>query len=390
MPNPVIVEAVRTPIGKRNGWLSGLRASDLLGTTQVELVKRAGIDPASVEQVVGGCVTQAGEQAFNVTRIAWLSQSLPFEVAATTVDCQCGSSQQANNFVSNLIAAGAIDVGIGCGIEVMSRVGLGANAAHGPGRAIPSDFPWDMPDQFMAAERIAEKRGITRQDVDALGLASQQNAARAVAEDRFAREIVPVEAPVVGEEGPMGEHAGETQLVTRDQGPRETTAEGLAKLKAVMPDGMHTAGNSSQISDGASAVLWMSEERAKADGFRPRARIVAQALVGSDPYFHLDGPVEATARVLKKSGMTIADIDLFEVNEAFASVVLSWARVHEPDMDKVNVNGGAIALGHPVGATGSRLITTILHELERRDATYGLVSMCCGGALATATIIERL
>ena len=200
----------------------------------------------------------------------------------------------------------------------------------------------------------------------------------AVAEDRFAREIVSVEAPVVGEEGVWGEHAGEKIVVSKDQGPRDTTAEGLAKLKPVLPDGMHTAGNSSQISDGAAAVLWMSEERAKAEGFRPRARVVAQVLVGSDPYYHLDGPIAATTKVLAKAGMTMKDIDLFEVNEAFASVVMSWARVHDADMDKVNVNGGAIAIGHPVGATGSRLITTILHELERSDKTYGLVSMCCG------------
>ena len=390
MGEPVIVEAVRTPIGKRNGWLSGLRAADVLGAAQVELVKRSGIDPGTVEQLVGGCVTQAGEQGFNVTRTAWLLSGLPYEVAATTVDCQCGSSQQANHFVANLIAAGAIDVGIGCGVETMSRIPLGANAGSGNGRAIPEDLPYDMPDQFTAAERIAQKYGITRQDVDWLGLVSQQKAAVAVAEDRFAREIVPVEAPIVGEEGPRGGHSGERILVNKDQGPRETTAEGLAKLKPVLPDGMHTAGNSSQISDGAAAVLWMSEERAKAEGLRPRARIVAQALVGSDPYYHLDGPIAATSKVLEKAGMTIGDIDLFEVNEAFASVVLSWGRSHEVDWDKVNVNGGAIALGHPVGATGSRLITTIVHELERRDATFGLVSMCCGGALATGTIIERL
>ncbi len=390
MGQPVIVEAVRTPIGKRNGWLSGLRAADVLGATQVEVVKRAGIDPGSVEQVVGGVVTQAGEQGFNVTRTAWLLQGLPYEVAGTTVDCQCGSSQQANHFVANLITSGAIDVGIGCGVETMSRVPLGANAAAGVGRAIPEDLPYDLPTQFVAAERIAKKYGITREDTDWLGLVSQQKAAVAVAEDRFAREIAPIEAPVVGEEGPRGEHTGERRIIAKDQGPRDTTAEGLAKLKPVLPDGTHTAGSSSQISDGAAAVLWMSEERAKADGLRPRARIVAQALVGSDPYYHLDGPIAATAKVLEKAGMTIGDIDLFEVNEAFASVVLSWGRTHDVDWDKVNVNGGAIALGHPVGATGSRLITTILHELERRDATYGLVSMCCGGALATGTIIERL
>jgi acetyl-CoA C-acetyltransferase len=243
-----------------------------------------------------------------------------------------------------------------------------------------------MPDQFGAAERIAQKRGIGREDVDRFGLLSHQKALRAQAEGRFDRELAPLEAPVVGPDGPTGE----VQVVNRDGGPRESTLEGLAKLKPVMPDGIHTAGNSSQISDGAAAVLWMSEDRARAEGLRPRARMVAQALVGSDPYYHLDGPVEATARVLAKAGMAMGDIDLFEVNEAFASVVLSWASVHQPDMDKVNVNGGAIALGHPVGATGSRLITTALHELERSDQTLALVSMCCGGALATATIIERL
>jgi acetyl-CoA C-acetyltransferase len=390
MARPVIVEAARTPIGKRNGWLSGLRAPDLLGAAQVEVVKRSGIDPSVVEQVTGGCVTQAGEQGFNVTRTSWLLAGMPYETAATTVDCQCGSSQQANHFINNLIAAGAIDVGIACGVEAMSRVPLGVNAKHGPGRAIPEDLPYDMPDQFTAAERIAEKYGITRADVDWLGLVSQQKAAVAVAEDRFAREIFAIEAPIVGEEGPMGEHAGERQVISKDQGPRETTAEGLAKLNPVIPGGMHHAGNSSQISDGAAAVLWMSEERAKAEGLRPRGRIVAQVLVGSDPYYHLDGPIAATTKVLAKAGMTMKDIDLFEVNEAFASVVMSWAKALDADMDRLNVNGGAIALGHPVGATGSRLITTILHELERRDATYGLVSMCCGGALATGTIIERL
>jgi acetyl-CoA C-acetyltransferase len=273
----------------------------------------------------------------------------------------------------------------------MSRIPLGANAsAPGVGRAMPADLPYDMPDQFTAAERIATKYGISRADVDWLGLESQKKAAVAQAEDRFAREIVPIEAPIVGEEGPRGEHTGDKIVVSKDQGPRDTTAEGLAKLKPVLPDGMHTAGNSSQISDGAAAVLWMSEDRAKAEGLKPRARVVAQVLVGSDPYYHLDGPIAATTKVLAKAGMTIKDIDLFEVNEAFASVVFSWGKEHGVDWDKVNVNGGAIALGHPVGATGSRLITTILHELERTDKTYGLVSMCCGGALATGTIIERL
>ena len=383
---PVIVEAVRTPIGKRNGWLSGLHPAEILAQAQIGVLEKAGVEPKDLEQIVGGCVTQAGEQGSNVTRNAWLSLGHTPEVACTTVDCQCGSGQQANNFVAGLIEIGAIDVGIGCGVEAMSRVGLGANVMNGPGSSRTPHFTWDMPDQFGAAERIADKRGITREDVDALGLASQQGACRAVAENRFEREILPVTAPVVGPEGPTEE----TQTVSADQGPRESTLEGLAKLRPVLEGGRHTAGNSSQISDGAAAVLWMSEDRAKAAGLRPRARIRQTVLVGSDPYYHLDGPVDATASVLKKSGMAMSDIDLFEVNEAFASVVLSWASVHQPDMGKVNVNGGAIALGHPVGCTGSRLITTALHELERADLNTALISMCCGGALATATILERI
>jgi acetyl-CoA C-acetyltransferase len=388
MPEPVIVEAVRTPIGKRNGWLAGMHPAQLLAAAQKEAVTRAGIDPTSVEQVVGGCVTQAGEQAANVARNAWLSTGFGYEVAATTVDCQCGSGQQANNFIAGLIAAGAIDVGIGCGVEAMSRVGLGANVYNGPGFFQPPDWSWDNPNsQFEAAERIARNREITREEVDAFGVASQKKAARAWEEQRFDREVAGVEAPVLGEDG---KPTGEMKLIMKDQGLRDATMEGLATLKPVQEGGIHTAGNSSQISDGAAAVLWMSSERAHQLGLKPRARIVAQLLVGSDPYYLLDGPVEATSRVLKKAGMTMSDIDIFEVNEAFASVALSWARVHNPDMDKVNVNGGAIALGHPVGATGSRLITTALHELERADKSTALISMCCGGALATGTIIERL
>ncbi len=387
MHTPVIVEAVRTPIGKRNGWMSGFHATELLALSQKGVIERAGIDPKEIEQVVGGCVTKAGEQSFNITRNAWLAAGMPYETAGTTVDCQCGSSQQANNFIHGIMSAGFIEVGIACGVEAMSRVGLGAESLNGPGSSRPPDFPWDMPDQFAAAERIAEKRGITRQDVDALGLRSQQNAARAHQQGRFEREILPVDAPVIGEDG---QPTGEKRRVTSDQGPRASTAEGLAKLNPVLPDGMHTAGNSSQISDGSAAVLWMTEERARAAGLRPRARIRAQVLVGSDPYYHLDGPVDSTFKVLKQAGMSMSDIDLFEVNEAFASVVLSWASVHKPDLDRLNVNGGAIALGHPVGATGSRLITTALHELERNDQNVALVVMCCGGALATATILERV
>jgi acetyl-CoA C-acetyltransferase len=387
MPNPVIVEAVRTPIGKRNGWLSGLHPAQLLARAQTEVIRRAGIAPELVEQIVGGCVTQAGEQGGNVTRNAWLSTGLPFTVAATTVDCQCGSSQQANNFVAGLIATGAIDIGIACGVEAMSRVPLGANVINGPGYYQPADWPWDNPQtQFEAAERIARNRGISREDIDWLGLVSQQKAARAAAEGRFQREIVPVTAPIMAEGAPTSE----TMNVDKDQGIRETTMEGLASLKPVAEGGIHTAGTSSQISDGAAAVLWMSEDKAKELGLKARARIITQALVGSDPYYLLDGPIAATERVLQRSGMSMSDIDIFEVNEAFAAVVMSWASVHKPDMDKVNVNGGAIALGHPVGATGSRLITTALHELERTNKGVALISMCCGGALATGTILERM
>ncbi len=386
MTQPVIVEAVRTAIGKRNGALSGMHPAELLGAAQVELIKRTGFDPSEVEQVFGGCVTQAGEQSFNITRTAWLGQGLPYEVAATTIDCQCGSSQQANHLAAGLVSSGALEVAIACGIEAMSRVGLGANVVNGPGRPFPAGFPLETPDQFHAAERIAEKYKVSRSDADALGLESQRKAAQAWAEGRFDREVFAVEAPVIGPDGATGD----VQVVERDQGLRDTTEEGLAALKPVLSDGIHTAGTSSQISDGAAAVLWMSGEKAKAAGLRPRARILAQALVGSDPYFQLDGPIAATTKVLAKAGLTIPDIDIFEVNEAFASVVCSWQKVHGVDWDKVNVNGGAIALGHPVGATGSRLITTALHELERQDGNLALISMCCGGGLATGTILERI
>lgn len=387
MGTPVIVEAVRTPIGKRGGWLSGLHAAELLGAAQKGIVDRAGIDPTLVEQVIGGCVTQAGAQSNNVTRTAWLAAGLPWQVGATTIDCQCGSAQQANHLIAGLIATGAIDVGIACGVEAMSQVPLGANVGTAAGPRRPASWDIDMPDQFNAAERIAKRRGLTREDLEVLGVQSQARAKQAWEEGRFDREIVPVTAPVIGEDK---QPTSEMNVVSRDQGLRDTTAESLAKLKPVLEGGTHTAGTSSQISDGAAAVMLMDEDRARALGLKPRARIVSQALVGAEPEYHLDGPVQATSRVLEKAGMKIGDLDLFEVNEAFASVALSWAQVHGPDMDKVNVNGGALALGHPVGSTGSRLITTALHELERRDASTALITMCAGGALATGTIIERI
>jgi acetyl-CoA C-acetyltransferase len=376
MGSPVIVAAARTPIGRRRGVLSGLHAAEILGVALRGVLDRGGVDPALVEQVIGGCVTQAGEQSNNITRTAWLHAGLPEATGATTVDCQCGSAQQATHLVAGLIATGAIDVGVACGVEAMSRVPLRANIGDGAGMPRPDSWDIDLPNQYLAAERIATRRGLTRAQVDQFGLRSQNRAAAAWAEGRFDREVVPVPA------------AGGT--VTRDEGLRDTSLPALAGLKPVLPDGLHTAGTSSQISDGAAAVALMDEDRAKELGLRPRARILAQCLVGAEPYYHLDGPVRATERVLERTGMKIGDLDLFEVNEAFASVVLSWAAVHEPDPERVNVNGGAIALGHPVGSTGTRLITTALHELERRDATTALVTMCAGGALSTGTILERL
>ncbi|RFU42649.1 steroid 3-ketoacyl-CoA thiolase [Actinomadura logoneensis] len=386
MGTPVIVEAVRTPLGKRNGWLAGLKAQAVLAHTVNALLARAGLDGAEVEQVFVGCVTQAGEQGGHVGRYAWLYSGQPWQAGVTTLDAQCGSSQQAVHLAAAQVAAGTVDVAVGCGVEVMSRSPLGSNVL--PAKPRPDDWSIDMPNQFEAAERIAARRGLSRDDVDAFGLRSQQLAAKAWADGRFDREIAPIDAPVLDAEG---NPTGETRTVVRDQGLRETTREGLAGLRPVLGEGaLHTAGTSSQISDGAAAVLVMDEAKARALGLRVRARIRSQALVGSEPYYHLDGPVQSTERVLSRTGMSMRDVDITEINEAFASVVLSWASVHEPDMDTVNVNGGAIALGHPVGATGARLLTTALHELERRDAATALVTMCCGGALSTATIIERL
>jgi acetyl-CoA C-acetyltransferase len=383
MGTAVIVEAVRTPVGKRGGVLAGLHAAEILGSAQTALLDRAGLAPSTVEQVAGGCVTQAGEQSNNITRTAWLHAGLPHAAGCLTLDAQCGSAQQAAHLVAGLIAADAIGVGIACGVEAMSRVPLRAAVMGGGtdvGTPRPPSWHIDLPNQFLGAERIAQRRGLSRAETDAFGLRSQTLAQAAWAEGRFDREVVPVKAP--GEAG--------TRVVDRDEGLRETSLTGLARLKPVVEGGLHTAGTSSQISDGAAAVLLADADRARSLGLRPRARILAQCLVGAEPYYHLDGPVQATERVLERSGMTMGDIDLFEVNEAFASVVLSWLAVHGADPDRVNVNGGAIALGHPVGSTGARLLTTALHELERRGAGTALITMCAGGAMATATIIERL
>lgn len=391
MTNIVIVDAVRTPIGKRNGGLSTLHPAEVLAKVQKAIIERTGVDPADVGQVVGGCVSQVGEQAFNITRTAWLSAGLPLSVAATTVDTQCGSSQQATNLATALVGSGVVDSAIACGVEVMSRIPIGSNGNKnlGLGVPIPKTYfeQYEMTSQFEGAERIADKWGITRDDTDAFGFASQQRAAQAWAEDRFAGQYITVESPDIDAEG----NVVGTRTVARDEGLRETTLEKLATLKPVAREnGVHTAGNSSQISDGAAAVMLMTEERAAALGLTPRARIVDTCLVGVDPVLMLTGPIDATQRLLARTGLSIDDIDTFEINEAFASVVLAWAKEVGADLAKTNPNGGAIALGHPLGGTGAFLMTKALYELERTGGRYGLVSMCCGGGLGTGTIIERL
>jgi len=386
----VICEAVRTPIGRRGGGLSTMHSADLLGVALGELIARSGIDPAEVGQLIGGCVSQVGQQSFNVTRTAWLTAGLPISTAATTVDSQCGSSQQATNFATSLIGSGVVDVAVACGVEVMSRVPMGSSLGEGVGKAIPKSYfeKYEWTTQFEGAERIAEKWGITRDETDALGLLSQQRAAQAWAEDRFSTQIVEVDAPDLGEDG---KPTGTTHRVTKDEGLRETTLEALSQLKPVArEDGVHTAGTSSQIADGAAAVLLATREKAEALGLTPRARVVDTCLVGSDPILMLTGPIDATHHLLERNSMTMDDIDLVEINEAFASVVLAWQKETGADLAKVNPNGGAIGMGHPLGGTGAILTTKAVHELERSDLGTALVTMCCGGGLATGTLLERI
>jgi acetyl-CoA C-acetyltransferase len=386
----VIVEAVRAPLGRRNGALATVHPADLLGLVQRAAIERAGIDPLAVGQVIGGCVSQVGEQTFNIARTAWLSAGLPMEVAGTTVDSQCGSSQQASNLATAMVASGVVDVALACGVESMSRIPLGSGVGKDLGRPNPPSYRdhYELTSQFEGAERIADKWGVTRADCDAFGLMSQRRAQQAWAEGRFEREVLPVDAPDVDAEG---KPTGTTHHVSRDEGLRETSLEALAKLKPVgRENGVHTAGSSSQITDGAAAVLLTTARKARELGLKPRARVVDQCLVGVDPVLMLTGPIDATRRMMERTGLTIDDFDTIEINEAFASVVLAWEREVKPDMDHVNPNGGAIALGHPVGATGARLITTALHELERIDGQYALVTMCCGGGLGTGTVLERV
>ncbi len=381
----VIVEAVRTPVGRgheEKGYYKDVHPSTLLAKVYSEVIDRAGIDASEVEDVVAGCVQQFGEQGMNIGRNAWLEAGLPIETPATTVDRQCGSSQQAVNFAAALVASGVHDVVIGGGVEHMGHISFADGAQvmseHGAAYSPELMAKYDLIPQGLSAEMIAEQWEIPRSELDELGVRSQRLAARATEEGRFEREIVPFQVN------------GDTY--TTDQGIRpDTNIEGLSKLKTVFKeDGTITAGNSSQISDGAAAVLLMTREKAEELGLTPRARIVDQTTVGVDPVIMLTGPIPATQKLLERNAMKISDIDLIEVNEAFASVVAAWRRELDPDMDKVNVNGGAIALGHPLGGSGARLITTLLHEMERSDAETGLVTMCCGGGLGTGTLIERV
>ncbi len=380
----VIVEAARTPVGRghpEKGYYKDLHPSNLLARTYAELISRAGIDPAEVGDVIAGCVQQWGEQAINIGRNAWLEAGLPEEVPATTVDRQCGSAQQAVNFAATLIASGVHDVAIGGGVEHMGKNSF-AKAGEMMGEYGMAFSPelmkqYDLIPQGLSAEMIADKWEIPRSELDEFGLRSQQLAQQAARQGRFEREMIPMQV------------GGDTYVT--DQGLRETTLEGLASLRpAFKEDGKITAGNSSQVSDGAAAVLLMAREKADALGLKPRARIFDITTVGVDPVIMLTGPIPATEKLLDRNGMKIDDIDLIEINEAFASVVAAWQRELEPDMDRVNVNGGAIALGHPLGSTGARLITTLLHEMERTDKEMGLVTMCCGGGLGTGTLIQRV
>ena len=374
---PVIVDAARTPFGKREGWLSGVHAAELLGYAQKGVLDRVGVDPGAVDQVIGGCVTPLGEQFGNIVRTSWMHAGLPLKAGCTTIDAQCGTAQQSVQLIAGQIAIGAVDVGVACGVELMSRAPLTYKVGTGLGTPRPESWSLDTVDQYTAADRIAVKRGFSREDLDAFGLRSQQRAAAAWEAGRFDSHIIDVVAP------------GSDVPVHRDQGLRESSLEGLAKLRTVQEGGLHTAGTSSQVSDGASAALLMSEDRARMLGVRPRAKILAQCVIGGDIEFMLDGPVDAANIVLGRTGLTIDDIDLFEVNEAFASVPMSFAQVHGVDPELLNVNGGAIALGHPAGATGIRLLANVIDELERRNKSIALIAICASAA-TTCLILERI
>ncbi len=390
MSDVVVVEAVRTPLGKRKGGLSGTHSVEILAKVQAELFNRSGVDPAQVGQVVGGCVGQVGMQTMNLTRNAWLTAGLPLKVAATTVDTQCGSSQQATNLAYALVKSGVVDAAVGCGVELMSRVPMGATVPKDPsvGKPVTKAYwkNYEFTSQFDGADRIAKQWDISREQTDAFGKLSQDRAAEAWAEGRFDSQILPIEAPELDDDRKPLES---TCIVSRDEGLRETHLKTLAGLRTNLPDGVHTAGTSSQVSDGAGAVLLMTREKAESLGLAPKATLVDSCLVGSDPVLMLTGPIAATRKLLADNKLKIGDVDVVEINEAFASVVLAWERELRPDMATVNPNGGAIALGHPLGGTGAILLTKAIHELERADKEHAIVTMCCGGGLGTGTLLRR-
>jgi acetyl-CoA C-acetyltransferase len=382
-----IVGAARSVLGRRGKGLAAVHPVDLLGLVQSATLERSAVSAKEIGQIVGGCVAQVGDQTFNIARMAWLSQGLPIEVAGTTVDAQCGSGQQATSLAAGLVASGQEEVVMSCGVESMSRVGIGANFVGGMPFP-PSYMAHYAPgSQFDGAAMLAAKYGVTREDCDAIGVRSQELANKAWDAGHYDREVVPIEAPVVGDDGQAGE---ETQIISRDEGLRETTLEKLSTLTPVPGQKIHTAATASQISDGAAALILASEEGVKKLGVQPRGKIIATCLVGVDPEIMLEGPMPATRKVLDQTGLKLDDMDTIEINEAFAAIVVTWQRELAAPMQKVNPNGGAIAIGHPVGCTGARLIVSALHELERIQGRYGLITMCCGGGLGTASIIERI
>ena len=392
-PEVVIVDAARSPVGKKKGTLAGAHPTDMLGQVMLKMLERNGVPSSAVGQVIGGCINKVGAQAMNVARTAWLAHGGDENVACITVDSQCGSSQHATTLAHNMIASGQEDIVIACGVEAMSILPIGSDASAGAkagmGKPIARSYfaHYEFTSQFEGAERIAEKYQVSRQDTDAFGLRSQERAAAAIADGRFDGQIIPIEAPVLDEEG---NKTDEKVIFEKDEIPRDTSLEALAGLNPVArEDGVHTAGTSSQIADGAAAVLMMSAAKAEELGLEPLAVVQDSVLVGCDPVLMLEGPIPATGKLLDRAGLTIDDIDVFEINEAFASVVLAWAKATGADLARVNPNGGAISLGHPLGGTGCILVAKAVHELKRSGGTYGLVTMCCGGGLGTGTLLKR-
>ncbi len=393
MQEVVIVDVVRSAVGRKNGTLGRVHPTDVLGPILMKLLERNGLESHQVDQVLGGCINKLGAQGMNVVRTAWLAHGGVESTPCITIDSQCGSSQEASTLATGVLAAGMADIVVACGVENMSRLPIGSDSvglSPDLGKPVARSYfgNYEFTSQFEGAERIAEKYNITRDETDGLGLESQLRAATARTEGRFASQIVPLEVPIFDEDG---KRTDDTTVFDTDEVPRDTSRQALAGLKPVArEDGVHTAGNSSQIADGGAAILMMTAGKAEELGLKPMARVVQTALVGCDPVLMLEGPIPATEKLLNAQGIAMRDIDVFEINEAFASVVLAWAKTLDADMTKVNPNGGAIALGHPLGATGCFLIGKAVHELVRSGGEYGLISMCCGGGLGTGTLVQRV